>query len=127
MQALRRNVCGRFAAGSPTILGRGRAPVSGRATPTGGVLGATASTDSDDRLGLRTLAAPARYARDAVGTPLGQILMFLFAGALIAVAVLPASAVPDRRLAAVVSLRRFELATAGLSVLLGVLAVLLLN
>ena len=123
-QALRRNVCGQWLTSRRQLWARRSRPDPD--APRTGVLGATAR-GHDDRIGIRTLAAPVFFARDAAGTPLGQILLFVLAGALLALSALPAAAVPDRRLAAAVSLRRFELATAGLSVLLGVLAVLLLS
>ena len=123
--ALRQNVCGQTTGVAPAAVDPIASAGSGN-IPRTGVLGATAR-GHDERFGIHTLAAPVVFARDAAGTPLGQILLFVLAGALLAVSALPTAAVPDRRLAAAVSLRRVELATAGLSVLLGVLAVLLLN
>ncbi len=82
---------------------------------------------NDDPLGLQTLAAPATYAGDAVATPFGQLLLLLVGGALLLIAGLPVEALPDRRLAAAIAQHRVEFATAGLSVLLGVLAVIWLN
>jgi hypothetical protein len=124
-RALRQNVCGRRTAVMPTAVARSHGAGSGN-VPRTGVLGATAH-GRDTGFGIKTLGAPVAFARDAAGTPLGQILLFVLAGVLLALSALPDAALPDRRLATAVALRRFELATAGLSVLLGVLAVLLLH
>jgi hypothetical protein len=76
-------------------------------------------------LGLNSFA-PAQLAKNFPQNPLG-IVLFIVAGTLLGVAVLPRRALPHHRLASAIVRRRVELAGSGLALLLGDLIVLALG